>query len=77
MPLKATVKITGFANRSKTDNTVVKMAEVDSEGVISFLHHNKFHGDIIGCEGNTVLARLNGTLVGSYGLESVFCLDKV
>ena len=77
MPFKAIVKIIGLANRSKTDNTVVKMAQVDSEGVYSFLLHNKFQGAVIGCEGNTVLARLNGTFMGSYGLGSEFCVDKI
>lgn len=62
VPFTATVKVKGFADRSKTNRSVEKMARVDEEGVTALQRYAAFKGKIISTVAEFAFACIHGNL---------------
>jgi hypothetical protein len=62
IPFTATVLLTGFADRLKKNGSIAKMAQVDGECVKTMLNQSGFRGNVITIQGNTVFARITGSV---------------
>ncbi|RHZ68616.1 hypothetical protein Glove_294g120 [Diversispora epigaea] len=77
IPFEATAEITATGDRYKKDGSIAKNTKVDSDAVKLFLKENNFKGKIIESEGYSVLAKVKGTLRGSYFIKTYRKLEDL
>jgi hypothetical protein len=75
VPFKATVKISGLADRSRKSGAIEPMAQVDKDAIMYFLEESGFDGKIVGEEGNFVLAEIKGFIEINGAIKGQLVLD--